>query len=411
MKILHVVPWYEPAWSTGGTAIATTMLCRALAKKGIDLTVYTTDDDGKGGYLKVPLNTEVNLGGVKVYYFHCDFWWKKKRAFNSRGMIRKLRETNKRYDLVHLSSSRVWFEKEIYKFCKHYNIPYIITPHASLMNYWIKEIGNKILKYLYLKFMSQKIIKRASAIHFLCEGERENSQNYIKGKESFIVPNGIDLNEFLNNISDKKHIRQRLNLPQNAFLLLFVGRIHSQKNLDKVILSLKEITDLNPIRNYVLLIIGPVSDSNYYEYIKKLIEKTTLTHRIIFSPPLDRNRLKEFYWASDIMIMPSKVEGISMSVIEALASSLPVIISNRAANYREIEEDKAGIVINPTVEDITKALKTIIENEAFLKQISINARKSAEKRYDINKVADLMIKAYEDVLTGRRSPELKWEKF
>jgi len=63
------------------------------------------------------------------------------------------------------------------------------------------------------------------------------------------------------------------------------------------------------------------------------------------------------------------------------------------------------------VEDITKALKTIIENEAFLKQISINARKSAEKRYDINKVADLMIKAYEDVLTGRRSPELKWEKF
>ncbi len=411
MKVLHIVPWYEPAWATGGTAVAVSTLCRALVKKGVDVTVYTTNDNGKGGYLNVPVNEKIEIGGVKVYYFPCNFWWKKKKSFNSTGLIKKLRETNEKFDLVHLSSTRVWFEREVYKFCKQHNVPYIITPHASLMDFWVKEIGNRILKYLYLKIIGYKIINGANAIHFLCEGERERSKKYLEGKESFIVPNGIDIKEFYyNNDADKKGLRQKLNLPIEDILFLFVGRIHPLKNLDKIIFSLREIWNFNIYKNFTFLIIGPVTDSKYYEYLNELTKKGGLTGKIIFSPPEDRDKLKKFYWVSDILLLPSIVEGISMTLVEALSSSLPVLISNRVANYKEIEEDKAGIVVNPTVEEITNAFKKIFGNPELLKQMSINARKSAEKRYDIDKVADLMIKAYEDVLTGRRSPELQWRQ-
>jgi glycosyltransferase involved in cell wall biosynthesis len=408
MKVLHIVPWYEPAFATGGTASAVSTLCRALVKKGVEVIVYTTDDDGKGGYLNVPLNQEVNLGGVKVYYFRCDFWWKKKRSFNSKGLIQKLKETQDKYDLIHISSSRVWFEKDAYMLSKKRNIPYIITPHASIMNFWVKEIGNPFLKYFYLKLIQEKVIKGAKAIHFLCEGERNSSLKYLLNKESFIIPNGINIDDYKKPFDKKTDIRNNLNIPFDALLLLYTGRIHPQKNLDLLILSLSEIKKIGIKKEFYFLIIGSVSDKNYYESLIKMIKNTEMDSKIKIFPPMNREDLKEFYWASDIMILPSKVEGISMSIIEALASSLPVLVSNRVANYKEIEQDKAGIVIEPTKEKITEALINIFKNPDILKQLSQNARKSAEKRYDINKVADLMIKAYEDVLTGRRSPELQW---
>ena len=102
MKVLQVVPSYEPAWAFGGTVTATSNLCRALAKKGIDVTVYTTNADGKGGYLDVPLNESVDLSGVKVWYFHCDLFPKK--AFYSRGLVKKLDETIENFDLVDMSA-------------------------------------------------------------------------------------------------------------------------------------------------------------------------------------------------------------------------------------------------------------------------------------------------------------------
>lgn len=409
MKVLHIVPWYEPAWATGGTAVATSMLCRTLAKKGLDITVYTTDDNGKGSYLNVPLNKEVNLGGVKTYYYHCDFWWKKKRSFNSKGLIRKLKENNDRYDLIHLSSSRVWFERYVYNLSKKMNIPYIITPHASLMDFWIKEIGNRFLKYIYLKLIWKKVMEGASAIHFLCEGERNSSLKYISTKESFIIANGINIEEYKNILVDKGFLRKKLSLPEESILFLYAGRIHPQKNLDIIIFSLNEIRKLNIKKEFCFLIIGSISDRNYYKYLMKIIGNSKIQNNIKIFPPMDRENLKEFYWASDIMVLPSKVEGISMSVIEAQASSLPVLVSNRVANYKEIEQDRAGIVIEPTKEEITRALLNIFKSPKMLKELSHNARKSAEKRYDINKVAELMIKAYEDVLTGRRSPELQWK--
>ena len=97
-----------------------------------------------------------------------------------------------------------------------------------------------------------------------------------------------------------------------------------------------------------------------------------------------------------------------MVVVEAMACGLPVLISNNVGIWREVQADNAGFVVNQDVDEIADVLKKCIEIPDLLKQLSQNARKSAENRYDINKVATLMIKAYEDVLTDKRSSELQW---
>ena len=108
MKILHVIPSYEPAWAFGGTVTATSQLCRALAGAGVDITVYTTDADGRGGHLAVPIAQPVDVGGVRVYYFHCNIG--PGSAFHSSGLSKTLRATVKDFDLVHVSAIWQWLQ-------------------------------------------------------------------------------------------------------------------------------------------------------------------------------------------------------------------------------------------------------------------------------------------------------------
>ncbi|MDI6701327.1 MAG: glycosyltransferase [bacterium] len=403
MKVLHVIPSYEPAWAFGGTVTATSNLCRALAWQGTDVTVYTTDADGKGGHLNVPLNQPIDLGGVKVWYFHCDFGVKK--AFYSRGLARKLKETVKNFDLVHVSAIWQWTQLNVFKNCMKNNIPYIVSPHSSLMEWSFEEVGNKLLKKLFWESFSSRTISMATAIHFLCEGERITSKKYIGNSSSFIVPNGIILDIFKFNEQKRNEMREKFRISNETIVLLYLGRIHRKKNIELIMEALR---NQNTTQKVILFIIGHIEDNTYYQLLKRTASNLNVDSSIRWLPPVESREVKDFYFMSDLMMLPSKSEGISMAITEALGASLPVLISNRVANYREIEMDKAGIVVKPTQESVVEAIKRILSSPSLLKTFSQNARKSAESRYALDKVAYLMIKAYEDVLTGRRSPELQW---
>ncbi|MFX0132363.1 MAG: glycosyltransferase [Candidatus Hodarchaeota archaeon] len=405
MKILHVIPSYEPAWIFGGTVTATSQLCRALARKGVDVTVYTTDADGKGGHLYLPINRPIEVGGVKVWYFNCDFGVKK--AFFSRHLSNKLKETITYFDLVHVSSIWQWMQQTVYYICKRKKIPYIVTPHSSLQKSSFYAVGPHLTKKLYWKYFGQRTIKAASGIHLLCKGERDESEIFLNFTPSFIVPNGIDINKYKYSENKKIQLRKSMKISNKAMVLLFLGRIHPIKQIELVIRSLPYIFQNR--KEYFLIIAGPVEDKSYFKFLKKISNKLQLNENIIWKGPIDNTEVSSFYSASDILILPSKSEGISMTIIEAMASSLPVLISNRVANYYEVDIDKAGIVVQPYFESVREALIKIFTKPYLLKEMSQNARISTVKRYRIEKVASLMIKAYEDILYGRRSPDLQWK--
>ncbi len=75
VKLLCVIPSYWPALQYGGPITASHALNRALVKKGVDVTVYTTNSDNPrmGYYLDVQTGQGVAVGGIKVYYLHCNF--------------------------------------------------------------------------------------------------------------------------------------------------------------------------------------------------------------------------------------------------------------------------------------------------------------------------------------------------
>ena len=398
MKILHVIPSYEPAWAFGGTVTATSQLCRALARHGIDVTVYTTDADGKGGHLDVPIEKPVNLGGVNVWYFHCDFGVKK--AFYSRGLGNKLSESVRDFDLVHVSAIWQWIQVDVYKACKFFNKPYIVSSHGSFSPWpWNR---NLTMKRIYWFLFGKKTIKNAKAIHFTAEEERLKSFStvlFLTEIHSFIAPNGIDINK----IKNSKDIRKSIDISEKKFVLLFVGRVHRKKGIDFVMEALKRLNN----ENFVILIVGNKEDVVYANKLVKI--SNNIKNNVIWHKQVKEEEVWDFYISSNLFILPSYDENFGMVVVEAMACGLPVLISKNVGIWREIKSDGAGFVVNQDVDEIAGVLKKISKDKKLLDQMSRSAKKSAEKRFAIDKVASLMVKAYEDVLTGRRSPELQWK--
>jgi len=104
MRLLHVVPSYLPAVRYGGPVFAVHALCSALAKRGCDVAVFTTNVDGHGESA-VPLGVPGLMDGVNVRYFR-SHWLR--RLYYSSAMARALHEQCGSFDAVHLHSVFLW---------------------------------------------------------------------------------------------------------------------------------------------------------------------------------------------------------------------------------------------------------------------------------------------------------------
>lgn len=398
MKTLFVFPAYEPAWAFGGTVSSNVSLCKALVKAGVDVVVYTTNADGKGGRLKVTLNKPIILDGVEVWYFNCDFGVKK--AFYSRGLSNKLKETTKDFDLVHVSAMWQWMQVDVYNACKYFSKPYVVSSHGSFSPWSWNQ--NKIKKGAYWYLFEKKTIENAAALHFTAEDERIKSFANIpllKKNSNFVVPNGIEIND----IKKNKDIRKILNIPSNKIVLLFIGRIHKVKGIHFILQALKKVNN----ENFIFLIVGNKEDDAYANQLKKLSHE--FYSNVIWHEQTPRDEVWDFYYAADLFVLPSYHENFSMVTVEAMSCGLPVMITRNVGIWREIQSDGAGIIVNQDADEIADAIKKLADDTELLNRMKQNARKSAEERYDINKAGAMMIKAYEDILTGRRSPELQWK--
>ncbi|MDH7492414.1 MAG: glycosyltransferase [Candidatus Saccharicenans sp.] len=402
---MHLLPAFEPAWAVGGTTTAHSNLCSELASLGHRVTVYTTRCDGLGGQLKVPVGQPVNLRDIEVWYF--PFELGRRRAFYSRSLLAKLKETVKTFDLVHLAGLWQYLCYAASDVCLESGVPYIITPHSSLMVASFHGVGATPAKKIYWKLWGRKVIRNAPAVHFLSQKEREDSRTFCFSSPSFIVPNGIYVDRYERDEKLRAEVRTRFNIPDGALVILFLGRVHPKKNLDLVIRALPALRRQRP--DVFLMIVGPVDQMNYVQKLRTLAGQLNLSSCLVWTGLVDHWQTPAFYSAADLMVMPSLVEGVSLALTEAMAASLPVIISKNVANCYEIAQDRAGLVIEPSAREVERALLKICLDPEPYSAMAERARAAAQKRYDIRLVARLMIRAYQDVLSGERSPELSWQ--
>lgn len=389
MKILQVIPSYWPAIQFGGTVAASHALNKVLVQKGVDLTVYTTSVGLEG---KVPVDQYLFIDGVKVRY--CGFV-KALEFFGSTGWQFSPQFTNilnrniADFDVVHiigvwnypttLAAVRSWHTKK----------PFAFSPHGALYPY---TAGKKFWKkWLYYQLFLKSSLKGAAAFHYTSEDEAKQCHRFLQLPNPYeIIPNGIDLTDF-GRLPAYTELRDRYPELRGKKVLLFLGRINWKKGIDILIRAFARVASEKQEAH--LLIVGN-DEENYRQNVERWLTEYGIEERTTFTGPLKGKDKLMAFSGSDLFVLPSYSENFGMTVVEAMACGLPIVISDQVGISPVIRERNAGIVVKAEIDCVYQGIMDLLCNDATRKACVENGKKTVYELYDIHNVADRMIRFY-----------------
>lgn len=361
MRLLHVVPTYLPARRYGGPIVAVHGLCRALAARGHEVDVFTTNVDGDG-VLDVPAGTPVDLDGVHVHYFESSFT----RLYWSPQMRRALAAKTRDYDLVHVHAIYLWPGYAAARAAHRANVPCVISPRGMLVPELIRQ-KSRFAKRAWLATIERRNFARASAIHFTSQLEHEEAtRTRIPLPAPFVVPNGIDL-------------VQRPDVPRDDRTLVFLGRINWKKGLDRAIELLPALA--------ARLVIAGNDEENLTPRLRELAERLGVADRVEFAGPVYGDAKFELLARAALFVLLSTSENFGNAVLEALMMETPAVLSTGVGLADEVVRADAGTT------DLG-ALPALLADRERRATMGRNGRALVESRFTWTRVAEEMEKAY-----------------
>jgi len=390
MRVLQVCSYFYPALSYGGPIYSVLELCRELTRQGVDVTVFTTNLNGDGFLKGVEINRCMNIDGFRVYYYGWDWG---RRFFFSRALWSACKKHIAEFDLVHIQGTFTFPSLIAAYYSQKYRVPYVVSPRGTL-DPW--SLGRKWLKKRICLWLYEKSnLRRAAALHFTTKNEMELASRYFDATDRVIVPNGIDLSQF-ETIPAYGKLRRKLGIDDKDKLILFMGRIHPKKGLDLLIFSFSKV--IKEIPHSWLLLGGP-DEEGYLDKILNLARVKGIKERIFPVGMLKGEEKLSAFVDSDLFVLPSYGgENFGMAVIEAMASGLPVIISDRVGISSDVERYQAGIVTVCKADILSGEMIRCLSDVNLCKKMQRNARRLVEEKYDISKVTEQMIREYKSAI-------------
>lgn len=221
-----------------------------------------------------------------------------------------------------------------------------------------------------------------------------NKEDYSRAKKfkvkrlKYVPGVGIDTDKFREVNVNKEEKREEIGLSKNNFMILSIGELNKNKNHEVIIKAVASLKNEN-IR-YVLCGQGPLES-----YLKELAQKLGIEKQVYFLG--FKSGIPEICKIADLFAFPSYREGLSLSLMEAMASGLPVVCSNIRGNTDLIKDGKGGYLVKPDdVDGFISAINKIISNKK-----SQNFKKNNEKEisnYSINMVMNKMSQIYKNTI-------------
>lgn len=196
---------------------------------------------------------------------------------------------------------------------------------------------------------------------------------------------GIDMVRFSRNaITNRPDVRELLNVPNDAFVFCFVGRIVKDKGINELVEAFDKLTQIN--RNIYLLLIGSEQGEN--DSISSLTKEIINTNEHVFS--LGRqDDVRPFIATSNALVLPSYREGVGQVILEANALSVPCIATDIIGPRDVIEPMVNGELVKPRcAESLFEKMKEWTENSDRVAKMSRLTRDFVEERYSHEKVRD-----------------------
>ena len=246
------------------------------------------------------------------------------------------------------------------------------------------RIDNKIL--LALDKSTNRFAHHIIAVASACRDFLTSHESISPDKIS-LVPNAIDLRRFSPGEASRDEAKARLGLPAGSRIVAGVGRLNPQKNFGLFLDIAAQLAARFPNVHFLLAGDGPEE--------KMLREKAAalgIASRILFSGYVSNTRL--VYLAADVLLMPSRYEGLPMTLLEAMAMGLPVVASKLDGIAEVIGDGEEGFLVPPADAALFVERTASLLTDAELSScIAKNARAKIEARFSVER----MTSAVEDI--------------
>jgi len=369
MKIAILVILFPPRW-LAGTEIATYNIARHLAKRGHQVHVITSLDEGlpiesleQGFYVHRIRFPRVRILPTVV------FWLK------ALLQLRRLKP-----DIVH--GQNIMMGEGGFLAKKLLKKPYVVYGRG----------GDIYRPWLFKKLISKLVLRNADAVIALTRGMKTEMQK-ICSRDIFVVPNGIDLERFDNLPRDE--MRGKLQAKADDRLIIFVGRFRPEKGVTYLIEAMAIVSQRDQSARLLLVGEGPEEDD-----LRQLVEQLNLGDVVNFVGQVSHERVPEYMAASDIFVLPSLSESFGIVNLEAMAAGLPVVASKVGGVPEIIQEGENGFLVEPgNPQQIAERVLLLLRNVKLRERISRNNTEKA-RGYTWERVVDRLEEIYQNHLAN-----------
>lgn len=386
MNILHVTPYYAPAYAFGGVVRAVEGISRALVARGHNVTVLTTDALTRDQ--RVTSAQDKMINGVRVVRAR-NFSLKLRGAANLStpfAMRQLAPNLIQNADIIHCHEFRTLENLLITPHAARRNKPLLLSPHGTLT----LTTGRGGLKSLWDSVLSPSVARRFSGVIGLTDAETQEAKIAWAGfnapqTQFFTIPNGVNAQEF-DHLSGGEAFRAKYGLGA-ALICLFMGRLHERKGVEVLLQAFQ----LANIPNSALAIAG-VDEG----MLTRLKARVSDEDRVIFTGHLDGETRLAALAAADIFALPATGEGLSMATLESLAAGLPVLISP-GCNLPEVATHHAGMIAEAQPAPLAEALRVLLTNPDLRAEMGENGRALIRDRFTWDFVAGRLEETYNHV--------------
>ncbi|MEY8353380.1 glycosyltransferase family 4 protein [Lachnospiraceae bacterium 54-53] len=380
MKILITTDWYEPA--INGVVTSVINLRKELVRRGHEVriltlsqTIHSFESDGV---------TYIGSVGAGAVYPGA----RVKTALFSSSV----------QDLIRWQPNIIHSQCEFSTFLiarrisKRLNIPVIHSYHTMYEDYTHYCLPNKKWGHLMAASLSRRVIRQTAGVIVPTEKVRTLLNRYGINHNIHVVPTGIDIAQFSKSPSAQRclEIKKQLGIPHENRILLYVGRLAKEKNLEELLQYYAKCR----IPEMTFLIVG---DGPYRDILEHLSSELGIGDSVRFAGMIPPEHVNDYYHLGDLFISASASETQGLTYIEALSSGLPTLC----------RKDKCleGVIVNgfngwqyEDENDFFKKLASFFADTRIQKNMKINAAGLAHQIFSSETFAEKVEHIYFDVL-------------
>jgi glycosyltransferase involved in cell wall biosynthesis len=326
LAALHVIAAVAPRY--GGPSDAVLGACRALRARGCTTLIATTDADGPSGRLDVALGERQTYRDVPVIFFRRQLGESLKW---SPALGAWLSEQAARFDVVDIHGVFSHTSIAAGNACRKAGVPYVVRPHGMLDPWSLGR--HRVRKSVWLATSAGRLVKSAAAMQYTTPEERRLAESAIAGLPAgAVVPLGIE---------DDLFSEPATRASSASPYLLVLSRLDPKKRVDALIEAFHRLARVPGLAAWRLVIAGDGAPP-YVRYLRRLGAAGEGRDRITFTGWVSGSEKTALLRAASLFAAPSFQENFGLSLLEAMALGVPVVLADRLDLARSVEAAGAG---------------------------------------------------------------------